>query len=121
MLGILEHHVDRLVFEDDLAECDEIPVVQFSIQLCGLAGVPAPFSTQGRPHHDLSRPALADAGVRLLVALLVGLELFDRKDVALLGWQVAGPHAQLGVVERVVGDARRLAGHGAARRLRRRQ
>lgn len=34
MLGILEYHVDRLVFEDDLSERDDVDMRDLPVQLC---------------------------------------------------------------------------------------
>lgn len=61
MRGIMEDHVDGLVFECDFSQGDDILVLQLSIE------------------GNLSHGTLADAGVSS-VLFLVWLELFDGKD-----------------------------------------
>lgn len=33
MFGVVEYHVNRLVFQDDFFECDDILLVDFAVQL----------------------------------------------------------------------------------------
>lgn len=51
VLGVLEYHVDGLVFQDDLAQCHEITMVQFSIKL-----------SSPRQHQDLHSLELRSTG-----------------------------------------------------------
>jgi hypothetical protein len=71
VLGVLEDHEDALVLEDDFDELDDVGV------------------TELRAEGHLPHRRLRDAGIGDLLALLVGLELFDGK-LARLALPTAG-------------------------------
>ncbi len=78
VLGVLEHHEDGLVLEDDLDQLDHVGVVE--------------LRTQGH----LADGRLRDARVRGLLALLVGLELLDGELAGLAVAAESLVHAAIG-------------------------
>ena len=101
VLGVLKHEVNTLLLQHDLPQSRDVLMRDFSIDLpqpprdhvssffplllTESPSQPAralPLPSQA--HHDLPARALTDAGVGNGLALLVGLELFDRHQLALV-------------------------------------
>lgn len=99
VLGIREHHEDRLVLQNYLSEGDDVGVRELPVDLerrRSAAGqhslkLPTRKTQKKGTHGDLPDGTLRDACIRDDLAFLVGLEFLDGEELALLCLHVARP------------------------------